>query len=420
MEKNFSEKLRVLLRTGFFHIFSASVLNKIIVFLSNIIVIRLISKVEFGAYTYALNGLSFALLISGCGLVTGTFQLCSEECDKDEKKQIYKYGCTWGIRINIVLSILILFFVLIFKLPIEGSNELLVLMSLNPIFLIVFDFQQIYLRSNFKNKEYSYGTTINTILLMILSILGSCLYAARGLIIGRYIAYILTALIMITIFKAPVCLNKASLDDMRKTALWKISIISMSNNGIAELLYLLDIFFLGLIITNEELVASYKVATVIPNACIFIPMAIVTYIYPYFAANRLDRDWCRSHYYQLLKSLIIINAIISLVLCVFSKQIIILVYGEKYLDCLTCFRILSIGYFFSGTFRVISGNLLVTQRKLKFNLFVNIICGIINIIGDLILIPKLYSIGAAITTFVVILISGLISTIYYLYLIRKE
>ena len=90
MEKNFSEKLRVLLRTGFFHIFSASVLNKIIVFLSNIIVIRLISKVEFGAYTYALNGLSFALLISGCGLVTGTFQLCSEECDKDEKKQIYK------------------------------------------------------------------------------------------------------------------------------------------------------------------------------------------------------------------------------------------------------------------------------------------------------------------------------------------
>ena len=90
------------------------------------------------------------------------------------------------------------------------------------------------------------------------------------------------------------------------------------------------------------------------------------------------------------------------------------------MDCLTCFRILSIGYFFSGTFRVISGNLLVTQRKLKFNLFVNIICGIINIIGDLILIPKLYSIGAAITTFVVILISGLISTIYYLYLIRKE
>ena len=420
MKKSFSENLGMLLKTGFFHIFSSSVINKIIAFLSNIIVIRLISKIEFGAYTYALNALSFILLISGCGLVTGTFQLCSEECDKHERMQIYKYGCAWGIRINIILSILILLIALIFRLPINGSNELLILMALNPVFLIIFEFQQIYLRSDFKNKEYSYGTTINTILLMVLSILGSYLYAARGLIVGRYIAYILTALIMIIIFKSPVYLNKVGLDNMKKTVLWKISIISMSNNGIAELLYLLDIFFLGLMITNEEMIASYKVATVIPNACIFIPMAIVTYIYPYFASNRLDKDWCRSHYYQLLKYLIIVNVIISLILCVFAKPIIILIYGKKYLDCLACFRILSIGYFFSGTFRVISGNLLVTQRKLKFNLFVNIFCGIINIVGDLILIPKFYSMGAAITTFAVIIISGLISTIYYLYLIRKE
>ena len=420
MKRIFSGNFGKLLKTGFFHIFSASVINKIIAFFSNIIVIRIISKVEFGAYTYALNCISFVLLVSGFGLVTGTFQLCSEERNKSEKEQIYKYGCIWGIRVNIVLTVLILLGALIFELPIDGSKELLVLMSLNPILLIIFEFQQIYLRSDFKNREYSYGTIINTALLMIFSILGAYLYAAKGLIICRYIAYILTALVLLIVFKAPIYLKNGNLDDTRKKTLWKISIISMSNNGISELLYLLDIFFLGIIITNEELIASYKVATVIPNACIFIPMAIVTYIYPYFAANRLDKDWCRSHYYQLLKWLVVLNLIIALVLCVFAKPIIILVYGKKYLDCVMCFRILSMGYFFSGTFRVISGNLLVTQRKLKFNLFVNILCGIINIIGDLILIPKFYSMGAAITTFLVILISSLVSTIYYLYLIRKE
>ena len=76
-------------------------------------------------------------------------------------------------------------------------------------------------------------------------------------------------------------------------------------------------------------------------------------------------------------------------------------------------------YFFTSTFRIISGNLLVTQRKLGFNLAVNIISGSVNILGNLILIPHYSSVGAAITTLIVVIISSILSTTYYVYILKK-
>ena len=92
---------------------------------------------------------------------------------------------------------------------------------------------------------------------------------------------------------------------------------------------------------------------------------------------------------------------------IFAKWIIIIVYGAQYLDSLSCFRILVFSYFFSGTFRIISGNLLVTQRKLGVNFFISVISGVVNIFGNILLISKLGSEGAAITTLIVMIISRL-------------
>ena len=77
-----------------------------------------------------------------------------------------------------------------------------------------------------------------------------------------------------------------------------------------------------------------------------------------------------------------LNLVISVLLFAFAPVIIRLLYGEQYMDSVYIFRILSINYFFSGTFRIISGNLLVTQRKLKFNFFVALVSGTINAIAD--------------------------------------
>ena len=75
---NIKHLLRKLTKTGFFHIFGSSVLNKILSFMCSIVVVRIVSKISFGEYTYANNIVSLILLFSGLGMVSGTFQLCSE------------------------------------------------------------------------------------------------------------------------------------------------------------------------------------------------------------------------------------------------------------------------------------------------------------------------------------------------------
>lgn len=417
--KSIGKKAESLKTTGFFHIFGSSVINKIIAFLSNIIIVRILSKAQFGEYSYALNIVSFVLLFSGFGLVTGTFQLCSEKKNINEKQTIFNYASMTGMKINVLLSFIIILIALFWDMPLTGAHNLLLLMSFYPIITIAFEFQQIYLRSNFRNKDYSYASLINTILVMGASIIGSMISGANGLIIARYLAYILTLFIIIKMFKVTFSLKNTSILIEDKKTLFHISTIGMLSNGLGELLYLIDVFILGLI-TTEEMVASYKVATVIPSACAFIPLAIITYVYPYFASHRDDKQWCLQKYRMMIKYVAVLNLSISLFLVFFSKTIITVIYGREYLDSLPCFVILSVSYFFSGTFRILSGNLLATQRKFTFNLIVNILCGVINLMGNIILIPKFESVGAAITTFTVVIVSSIISTSYYIYILKKD
>ena len=204
-----------------------------------------------------------------------------------------------------------------------------------------------------------------------------------------------------------------------KRTLLSISVVSMCNNGLSQLMYLLDVFVLGVVAANENILASYKVATTIPAALSFIPVSIITYIYPYFAEHRKDGKWCLERYKQVLKGVAMMNFLISTILFVLAPFIIHIMYGKEYLDAVPVFRILSMNYFFSGTFRVISGNLLVTQRKLKFNLFVALVSGIINALSDFYFIQWWGSIGAAVATILVVFVSGVMSTIYLIITFKK-
>lgn len=415
------QKIHLLVKTGFFHIFSASVLNKILTFLSNIVVVRFVSKIDYGVFSYADNIVSMVLLASGMGLVTGTFQLCSEKSNH-EKDELFKYGTAIGIKVNIILSIIIVIISQFIPIKFESAGEYLLLLSVNPILLIIFEFQQIYFRSRMENKKYSFVSSMNTFFVVMGAIVGVFFASIQGMIVGRNIAYVVTIIIVCYKLSAPISISadgkKIKKED--KVALFRISFISMLNNGISHLLYLLDIFLLGIILSDEQIIASYKVATVIPTAMVFIPSAIVTYIYPYFAAKKDQADWCMKNYKTIVKYFGMFNLIISMVLIVLAEPIITLLYGMQYVDAVLCFRILAVNYFFSATFRIISGNLLVTQRKLGFNLFINIISGSLNVIGNLLLIPKYESLGAAMTTLIVVIVSSILSTVYYIWILKMR
>lgn len=407
--------IKKLFKTGFFHIFGGSVLNKIIVFLSSIVIVRILSKTEYGIFTYAWNIYSFVILVNGLGLANGALQVGSEKWDEAECENIFFYALYKGILFDCGIFIVMLLIAFFYPTAIEDARALLAAMCLLPLVQFLYELEMTYLRVKRMNQTYAKINIIATVLVFSFSIIGALLFREMGLVIGRYVAWILVIFIGFKVINHRGRKITPVIGLEQKRSIMRISIVSVANNGISSLLYLLDVFVLGIVTTNGEILASYKVATAIPTALLFIPSSIAIYVYPYFAVHYNDKKWCLRNYKKIFVANIALNFLISIILIVFAPLIIQIVFGKQYMDAVPVFRILSLSYLISSCFRIISSNLLVMMKKLKFNMIEALLSGVINVFADYYFIKAYGSIGAAIVTLIVVTFSGLMSTSYLLY-----
>ena len=178
--------------TGFFHVFGSSVINKIIAFASSMVLVRILTKMEYGVYSYADNIIKLFTLASGLGVTSGVLQICSEVTDEDERSRLYAVGCRIGFYSNLILAIVILIVAVFVPLPINGANKLLLVMCLIPFTALLSDLQRTYLRTQLRNKEFSYANTFNTVLTFVGACLLAWLFRTNGLVAAYYIAAVCT------------------------------------------------------------------------------------------------------------------------------------------------------------------------------------------------------------------------------------
>lgn len=415
------EEIKSILKKGLVQIFSANIINKVVQFITVAFLTQIISKEDYGSFTYAQNLMSFVLLFEGAGVTTGILQYCSISNNNKEKISIFKYGVNIGILVNIFLSIGVFLYALFGSLPIEGSRNSLMMLACVPIFSVVFNSIQGYLRATFRNSEFSILTSFNTVVYFLATVGLSLKMSITGLVLGMYIAYIST-IILGTWFIRKDIFNKEKISlnpDFDKIRFLKYSIVTVLTNAMSQILYLLDTQLIGVFTKDEAILASYKVATTIPFNLIFIPTSIMVFAYPYFAQNKNDKAWIKNRTKQLTKILLVINLIIGIggIVC---SRFILSIFGKQYLDAVDCFNVLMLGYIIAGTFRVPYGNILASLGLVRANLINAFFSGIANIVLDVILIIKYGSIGAAYATLIVFIISSIIHYIFIKRAIRTS
>lgn len=389
--------------------------------MSSVVLVRILTRQEYGVFTYAWNIYSIILILNGMGIESGVLQVSSEHSgDTIYGDRVSNFGIRFGIKFDLLLFAVILIIGLFAPLKIEGSRKILCMLCLLPMSQLLFQMTTTYLRAQKRNQEFARLTVLNTVLIFVISAGCAFIFREKGLVFGYYVAYLIPFVVGLLFYQAKIFSNSTPLEKEEKTGLLKIAVISMVNSGLSQLMYLLDVFVLGIVDPQETLLASYKVATMIPSALAFIPLALITYLYPYFAEHKDDGEWCLTRYKQIVLGLGGFNFFLSVVLFAGAPLIIRLFFGNQYLDATPVFRILTVNYFFSGTFRILSGNLLVTQRKLKFNLFVAIVSSITNIVADYFFIQWWGAIGAALATVLVVLVSSILSTTYLIHTFRKR
>lgn len=403
-----------------------SIINKVIGLFLAIIIVRILTKSDYGIYSYSNNIISIFLIFSGLGIKNGILQFCCENRTDLEKSQLYKFGFKFGLMINVIISCVLFIYAQFGKLAIPDGKECLVLMVLLPIFSSMLDYGMIFLRTKLMNREYARSTNIHSICNCTFAVCGAMFFGLKGYIWGQYLAYIMAIFYIVYCSKNEI---QTVIDFSKGTRIHSqvrkdvvgYSLTCAATNALSSLLGYLDVLLLGIILSNEIVLASYKASSTIPDAAKFLTATIMVCIYPIFANHKDNNEWLKRNIRILVFALGIFNGIISLIMFCGAEIIIKIVYGVQYMDAVPVFRILTISYFFATTFRIPIGNILLMIRKEKINLIMSGFAGVVNIILDIILIPRYESIGAALATLIVIATSGICLVLYIVYyLVKKE
>ncbi len=412
------QKIEKLKETGFFSIFLSNILAKVVVFLGNIVVVRILSKNEYGIYAYVINTFSMLYILDDFGASSAALQYITEQKENKQKQQaILKYAIKLGLIGSAISGLLILISPLFFPFKIVEAKYLVPILCLIPIFSIVKGLLSVVLRANFENKKYALLNLTETISSYLFLIPLCFFFGVKGAILSRY-CYTIVALIL-GIYLTRNLIKKDNkqnqLDKGEKKSFNQYALATQLNSAISSLLIYIDTFMVGLILSTSKSVASYKVASTIPAALSFLPTCVVVYVLPYFVANNKNKEWLKSRYYKLIQYGMLGYGLFTIGLIVFSKVIFNILYTQTYQEAILPFCILMVGFFFSATLKIPTNNILCAMKKLKSNLVITILSGILNALLNVIFIQKYGIVGAALTT----TFTNIFSSIIGLFLARK-
>lgn len=410
-----------LYRTGFFHIFGAGTVNKAVSSLTMVALVWLIPKAEYGLYSYVFNIVSIFALFNGLGASSALLQLCCEHMeDRPLMLAVYRYGERWGRAADVALAALVLVYALVAPGALPGSQPLLAMYCLYPLVVLLCDLRLVYLRSNLDNRAYAYMTNVQTLLLAGLSIGGALVAGVPGLVAGQYAAYVASFAVLVRRHPLPRATPEGRGRTFSRREYWYVALVSSLNNGLSQALSLSGTFFVGQFLASDVAVASYKVATTIPFALLFIPGMLTTYFYPFFASHYDDGPWTRRNYLRLTAALLVGMGVSTTIVVVLGGPIIGLLFGEQYLDAVPAFQVLMVGFFFTSALRIPAGNLLVTQKRLTANTVIGVASIIVNVVLSIWLVPAYQLIGAAWAYTGTMLVGAIASPICYWKIIRQS
>ena len=277
--------------TGFFNIVGAGVLNKIVSFASGVILIRVLSKGDYGAYSYALNIINYFVLFNGLGTSACVVQLCVERGEAGGRAEIaYQAASAWGDvghrsdDSNCGSCNLLAAARRGSKRPAAFSRSFsdLLLDHGLPTAALALYVHEWGIRVGY---QYEHAFTCP------LFRWRSCVWILGGLIHGQKHRYAVSSLVARLAYQVKVYVRPPRVEHVVIFDILKMSITVCLTNAIAQLLILIGTTLVGYLTGDQVAVASYAAAATIPIALMFLPSMVVTYVTPYFIQNVHNRVW---------------------------------------------------------------------------------------------------------------------------------
>lgn len=390
---------------GAFPILCGTFLTKLAAFLGSIVLVRVMSKGDYGVLSYMESMYTYAYLFAGYGLNNAVFRYLVLKETAAERKGIFQYVLIRGTLFNLVLIFILSIAAFLFP----HSKEFSVASFMLPIMLLALPFQFAYdtcsfsLRALFLNRAYAIAAIVAIALVWSSKVVGANVAGLDGAVLAWPVAYGVMSAALFFYFKKHVFpetdLEYPGKNDRRDIRSYSLQY--MVTNGLWAVFLQNDLLMIGLLTADAAAVADYKIAYAIPAAIAILSSAVGMFVSPYFVKNEKRPIWVWRNYKRTLLITVCIVGAAAFITFLAGSPMISFLFGDRYADIIPLMNILLIVAFVTNGLRYPTANLLAAMGKIRVNMVVSI-CGVLAQVAlNLFFIPLYGTYGAAFTSIIV-------------------
>lgn len=382
-------------------------------FATQVLIVRYLSKGDYGAWTYCLALVAFFQAFATIGLDRSITRFIPIYHEKEEFDKLF--GTLFLVLICVVVAAIIivgavyvshdtfsrlianneqapmnLLFVMIFLVPVQAFDG--ILLGLFASFAKP--------RAIFYRKHILAPTLKLTVALLLIKFESDVLFLAYGFLFASLVGVIICFAFLLRLLKQEGLFARLQLANVNVPAreIFAFTIPLLSSDILSVLMHSTDTLILGYF-HGTSAVASYQV--ILPAAHVnTIVMASFGLLYTPLAARLFaQRDYAAINdlYWRTATWLGILSFPMFAVTFCLAQPLTALLYGARYEESARFLQMLAFAYYFNVVLGC-NGLTLKVLGKIRYVVTINIIALIANVVLNLILIPRYGALGAAIST----------------------
>jgi O-antigen/teichoic acid export membrane protein len=376
-------------------LFFERIIGMALSFFVGVYVARYLGPVNFGLFSYAASFVGLFVVVATLGLDN----IIVRELVKDEKRRDELLGTTFVLKITgSILMLIIIVITIRFTNNDNFTNLLIFIIATGSIFQS-FNVINCYFQAKVLSKYMVYVQLLSSISCSVIKLL--LIYFNMGLI---YFAIVTVLQSIVSVSGFIVMYMKQKLNIIN----WRLNFdlakrllndsLPLMFSGIAISIYMKIDQVMIKNMLDAKAVGTYAVAVKLTEVWYFIPVLINSSLFPAIInAKKIDKKLYYERLQKLYDLMTCLAIAIALSIAFLANDIIRILFGAQYQDAAGVLQI----YIWATVFvflGVVSSKYLIAENYTKILFLITFMGAIINIISNIILIPKLGINGAAIAT----------------------
>jgi O-antigen/teichoic acid export membrane protein len=403
-------------RRGVYFTGSASTVNIVLLFVETMIAVRLLSTANYGVYVLLIAVVNFFVVAVDFGAKTAVTQLIASG-DQSRQSAFANTALAFRLLVIAVISSLIWLGEDVLLL-LDQSRALLQFVGYIPLMLLVASFDELFLAmlQGFRAYHQMAVAQITRSVLRILLTIVFLVVLKMGIVALIYSWIISFAISSIYQYLVLPVSKRAVFQRAVLGEILRFGFPLQLTRFLWFAFRRVHVLLLGTL-AGPASVAYFEVAARIPDALQRLSESYTAVYYPTVTSmlavgNRKQAGWLLD---QSLRLVSFATALAALMTVLFSRQIVTLLFSERYLESAPAFGLLMIG--FHMTFIVnLMGYTLTAAGYPGRSLGENITRATVNILADLLLIPVFGFIGPACAT----ILAGYMANPVAVWLLRRS